>query len=178
MRSCDFLSTAVVACVVAATSVSAFQVPQNRFIVAPQAVVRQTIALGMFSGAGAGMPAEDNKDEQEAIQKAAASMGMTVEEYQLGMRARLRLTETLDTAKIVVSNDSKSITITRDANNPPKTFEVELTDEGKAAGADALSTSLCTLMKQGNEKSRESRTAAQKEMMTYIADEMKKMGKA
>ena len=65
------------------------------------------------------------------IEQAAASMGMSVEEYNLGMRARIRLTEELDSARI--SSGDERVSVTRDGNNPPKFLEIEITDAGKAA---------------------------------------------
>ena len=45
--------------------------------------------LGMFGGAGAGAAMEDDPEAQAQIEAAAKSMNMSVDEYKLGMKARV-----------------------------------------------------------------------------------------
>jgi len=130
--------------------------------------------LGMFGGAGAGAAMEDDPEAQAQIEAAAKSMNMSVDEYKLGMRARVKLAEELDNARVEVGNDK--VSINRCANNPPKFMEITITDGGKAAGKEALSKELVTALKSASDASRTKRQQAQKSMMLFIQDEAKKLG--
>lgn len=131
----------------------------------------------MFGGAGAGAPAEDNAEAKEQMEAAAKAMGMSVDEYMLGMRARERLTAELDKAR-VFGGDTSKISVERDGNNPPKFLEIKITEDGKAMGKEEVSKALCAALKKASDDSRKTRQEAQKGMMAFINDEMKKMGKA
>lgn len=125
-----------------------------------RATVSQT-ARFMFGGAGAGVPSEDNPEELAAMEQAAKSMGMSIDEYKLGIGARLKLTEELDAVRLTAGN-SDTVSISRCANNPPKFLEITITDAGKALGKEAVSKELVTALQKASDDSRESRTAAQK----------------
>jgi hypothetical protein len=128
----------------------------------------------MFSGAGAGMPSEDNPEQEKMIEKAAAQMGMSVAEYKLGVSARMRLTEQLDSAR--VSQGSDAVKVERDVNNPPKYIEVTITDDGKALGKDKLSQELVSAFKKAANESKTVRQKYQKDMMEFISSQIKKQG--
>lgn len=134
-----------------------------------------TTTLHMFSGAGAGMPSEDKPEELAQMEQAAKSMGMTLSEYKLGMSARVRLTNELDAAR-VSAGKANFVTIVRDGNNPSKYLDITITQDGKNLGRSGLSSELCKALKLTAELGRTKRTEAQKNMMGYIADEMKKLG--
>ena len=87
----------------------------------------------MFGGAGAGTPTEDDMDPkaEAGLELAAANMGMSKEEYRLAMRAREQLVQTMDN-KIVTTGSADTVLVERDVNNPPKKFEVTITEAGKA----------------------------------------------
>ena len=55
-------------------------------------------------------------------------------------------------------------------------MEITITDGGKAAGKEALSKELVTLLKQASDSSRTKRQEAQKSMMLFIQEESKKLG--
>jgi hypothetical protein len=129
----------------------------------------------MFGGAGAGVPNEDNPEEMKQMEDAAKSMGMTLAEYKLGVGARARLMTELDGAR-VFSGNKETVAVERDGNNPPKLLEITITEAGKALGKDAVSAELVKTLQEASESSRAARTAAQKNMMEYIGDEMKKIG--
>ncbi len=148
----------------------AFTVPLANM--GPRCVVT---SLEMFTGAGAGMPTEDNPDELAQMEQTAKAMGMTVEEYKLGIQARMVLQKELDEA-ICVGGDPSTIAIERDGHNPPKTLKVIVTDAGKALGKEKLSEQLVSAMKASAAKSKDTRAGAQKKMMAYIGEEMKKLG--
>jgi hypothetical protein len=131
----------------------------------------------MFGGAGAGMPSEDNPEELKQMQNAAKQMGMSLEEYKLGINARMRLVERLNVARVKGGN-AATVQVERDGNNPPQYLEITVTDAGKALGKEALSAELVKALKSASDSSRNTRTEAQKSMMTYIGDEMKKLGLA
>lgn len=134
-------------------------------------------APNMFGGAGEGVPSEDNPEELEAMKQAAASMGMSLEEYKLGISARMRLTKQLDAARVSGGSKDK-IAVERDGNNPPKFLEITVSEAGKALGKDGVSKELVTALKTASDESRSVRSGAQKDMMIWIQDEMKKLGKA
>lgn len=129
----------------------------------------------MFSGQGAGIATEDNPEELAQMEAAAKSMGMTLQEYKLGISARVRLMQELDTAR-VTAGKTNMLTIERDGNNPPKHLDIIITEDGKKLGPQGLSDELVKALKVASDLSREKRTAAQKGMMSYIGDEMKKLG--
>jgi len=88
----------------------------------------------MFSGAGAGAPTEDDPEKMEAIKNMAGAMGMSVEEYQLGMRARAKMEEDINNMRVVGGDEAKGVTVERDGNSPPVHLVVTVTDSGKAMG--------------------------------------------
>jgi len=131
----------------------------------------------MFGGAGEGVPSEDDPEALKQMEQAAKAMGMSVDEYKLGMKARTRLAKQLDDAR-VSGGDTDKVAIERDANNPPKHLEITITDAGKALGQEKVSSELVAALKSASEEARKIRMDAQKGMMQFIADEMKSMGKA
>mmetsp|Transcript_5985 Transcript_5985/g.12605 ORF Transcript_5985/g.12605 Transcript_5985/m.12605 type:complete len:169 (+) Transcript_5985:106-612(+) len=159
------ISTTIVLALSAATAVSAFST-----VTPPR---HSATALSMFGGAGDAAPKEDDPEAMKQMEAAAASMGMSVEEYNLGMRARIRLTEQLDAARLT-SGDER-VSITRDGNNPPKLLEITVTEAGKAMGKEALSKELCAALKAAANDSRTTRADAQKDMMAFVGEEMKKL---
>lgn len=131
----------------------------------------------MFSGAGEGIPGDDDPEENKKMEDAARSMGMSVDEYKLGLRARMRLTKELDTAR-VKGGKADTILVERDANNPPKVLEITITEAGKALGPETVSKELCASLKSASDEARKVRGDAQKGMMQFITEEMKAIGKA
>ena len=148
----------------------------RHFSVASPATTSQTASF-MFGGAGEGVPAEDDPEEQKKMEAAAKSMGMSVDEYKLGVTARIRLTNELNGARLVGGNKDK-VAVERDGNNPPRHLEIVITDAGKALGKDGVSKELVSALKAASEASKKARADAQKDMMQFISEEMKKMGKA
>jgi hypothetical protein len=147
--------------------IDAFTIP-----IAPSNSLTQ---LHMFGGAGAGVPSEDRPEEMKQMEEAAKQMGMSVEEYKLGMSARVRLAEALNKARIYGGN-SDTVSVERDANNPPTYLQIKITDAGKALGKENLSSELVKALKNSSDKSRDARTEEQKRMMSFIGEEMKKIG--
>ena len=123
----------------------------------------------MFGGAGAGSPTEDDvTPEQEAqLQAAAAQMGMSVDEYKLAMRAREQLVKSMD-SKIFTVGDADTVQIERDANNPPRKFDVTITEAGKALGREEVSKQLVAALSKGSEAAAKGRQEAQQEMLKWV----------
>lgn len=138
--------------------------------VAPQMkkCASSTTQRQMFGGAGAG-PTEDELDpEAEAgLEAAAAQMGMSPDEYRLAMRAREQLVKTMD-SKIVTAGSADTVMIERDVNNPPKKFEVTITEAGKALGKDEVSKKLVEALNKGSEAAAKGRQEAQQEMLKWV----------
>lgn len=119
----------------------------------------------MFSGSGTGTT-DDDPAAQEQMEKAAKSMGMSVEEYQLGVKARVKLNNDLD--KMRVKGGTEGITVERCGNNPPKFLEITITEDGKAKGKETVQTEIVTAMKKASEDAKKGRAEAQKNMVrTY-----------
>jgi len=129
----------------------------------------------MFGGSGVG-PTEDDPAAMKQMEQAANSMGMSVEEYQLGMKARIKLGEELGALRIKTGDES-SVAVERDGNNPAQHINIIITEKGKALGKDTVSAELCAALKQASDKSRLARADAQKNMMQFIGEEMKRLGK-
>ena len=140
----------------------------------PVAATTSATQLHMFGGAGAGSAMEDDPEAQKQIEAAAKSMNMSVDEYKLGMRARVKLNEELSNARVTVGGDK--VSVNRDANNPPQFLEITISDAIKAQGQDALSKELCAALKKASDASRSKRLEAQKSMMLFIQEEAKKLG--
>ena len=131
--------------------------------------------LSMFTGAGEGVPSEDDPEALASMEASAKAMGMTLDEYKLGINARQRLTSSLDSARLV-SGDVDTVSIERDGHNPPKYLEVTITEAGKALGKDEVSKKLIAAIKASSDESKVTRAEAQKDMMMFISEEMKKVG--
>ena len=128
----------------------------------------------MFGGGGAGAPTEDDPEALKQMEAAAKSMGMSLEEYQLGIKARMKLNEDLCAMRIK-KGDEATVSVERDANNPPQFMEITITEKGKELGQEAVSSALVAALKQAQDASRAGRGEAQKAMMTFIGDEMKRI---
>lgn len=161
------IQTFLTATALLASSATAFVVPAAR----PAVMATQ---LDMFGGAGAGAAMEDDPEAQAQIEAAAKSMNMSVDEYKLGLRARMKLAEELDAARVSAGDDQ--VGVSRDANNPPKFLEITISDDAKAAGAGSVSKELCAALKKASEGSRAKRGESQKQMMVFIQEEAKKLG--
>lgn len=142
-------------------------------MVGPSTANRGLTPQFMFTGAGEGMPAEDNPEDMQKMEEAAKSMGMSLQEYKLGINARIRLTNQMSEARIS-GGDPGKVSVERDAHNPPQFLEITITDQGKALGKEAVSKELVSALKSASEASKTNRAQAQKDMMTFISDEMKK----
>lgn len=127
----------------------------------------------MFSGAGAAAPKEDDEGQLKEMEKIAKAMGMSLEEYQLGINARMRMESEINELR-VKSGDDK-VSVERCGNSPPKHLVITVTDEGKALGKAALEEKLVAALKDASAKSKKGREQAQQKMMQYIAEQMKGM---
>ena len=130
----------------------------------------------MFSGAGAAAPKEDDSEGLEQVEKMAKAMGMSVEEYQLGVRARMKMEESINDIRVTGGDKAKGVSVERDGNTPSKHFIITITDEGKALGKANLERELVAALKSANDQAAKGRSSSQQEMMQFIAEEMKTMG--
>ena len=130
----------------------------------------------MFSGNALDVEEEEDEEKRLQIEQMAKAMGMSVEEYQLGMNARARMQRSIDDLRVIGGDVAQGVSVERDGNMPPKHLVVTVTEEGKAMGKAKLEKALVDALKSASEKSKVGRTEAQKDMMKYISDSMKKMG--
>lgn len=141
-----------------------------------RALSRPTSSLSMFTGGALGVEEEEDDAKRAQIEGMAKAMGMSVEEYQLGMNARLKMEEAIDELRVVGGEEGSGVTVERDGNMPPKHLVIAVTEAGKEMGKEKLEGAIVKALKDANEKSEVGRGEAQKVMMTYITDSMKKMG--
>lgn len=127
----------------------------------------------MFGGAGAAAPKEDNPEEAKQMAQMAQAMGMSVEEYTMAMNARARLEDSLNNT-MVTGGKADTVQVERDLNNPAKKFDIKITEAGKGLGKDGLSKELVAALKKSAEEARMGRAKAQRQMMEYIGEQMKK----
>ena len=150
----------------------------------------------MFGGSGKSLALEDddededgatstsrdsslNMDQRKQMEAMAKAMGMTVDEYMLGMNARMRMEQDINNLRVVGGDSAKGITVERDGNSPPKFLKVIVTEEGKAKlGKGGVEREVVAALKVAGEKSKKGREQAQQKMMQFIAEQMKVMGKA
>jgi hypothetical protein len=130
----------------------------------------------MFSGGALEIEEEEDDEKRAQIEQMAKAMGMSVEEYQLGMNARSRMENAINDLRVVGGEESSGVFVERDGNMPPKHLVVTVTEEGKKVGKAKLEKMLVEALKSASEKSKVGRDEAQKDMMKYISESMKKMG--
>lgn len=133
----------------------------------PARTLSLSTQLCMFGGSGAGTPTEDDPEAEAANEQAAGAMGLSAEEYKLAMRAREQLEEAM-ASKIVTTGNADTILVERDVYNPPKKFEVTITDAAKALGREAVSKELVNVLKKGSEAAAQGRKEAQQEMLKWV----------
>ena len=162
------LATATILLLSTFQASSAFTIPTSRTaLITHNNGIVTTTQLNMFGGAGAGSPTEDDPAAEEQMTQAAAAMGMSVQEYKLAMQARQQLENSMN-SKIVTGGSADTILVERDVNNPPKKFDITITEAGKALGRDKLSTELVTALKTASEASKKGRVEAQQEMLKWV----------
>jgi len=133
--------------------------------------------MNMFSGGALDVEEEEDEEKRTQIEQMSKAMGMSVEEYQLGMNARFRMEEAINNLRVVGGDvESLGVTVERDGNMPPRHLVVTVTESGKAKGKARLEKNIVQALKAAGDKSAAGRNEAQKDMMKYISDSMKKMG--
>ena len=129
--------------------------------------------MNMFSGGALDVEEEEDEEKRTQIEQ----MSKAVEEYQLGMNARFRMEEAINNLRVVGGDvESLGVTVERDGNMPPRHLVVTVTESGKAMGKARLEKNIVQALKAAGDKSAAGRNEAQKDMMKYISDSMKKMG--
>ena len=128
----------------------------------------------MFSGAGEETPKEDESGQLAEMERIAKAMGMSLEEYQLGMNARMRMEKDIEELRVTAGDDL--VKVERCGNSPPKHLIITVTDEGKALGKADLETKLLKCLKDASDEGKKGREKAQQNMMQFIGDQMKSMG--
>ena len=133
---------------------------------------QQQSSLQMFSGGGDGAMKEDASPEQlKALEDAAKAMGMTVDEYQLGINARMKFEAAIGALRYSAGDDDIGLEV--DGRAPPTHLVVKISEAGKAKGQDAISAGLAAAFKKTAADARGGRQAAQNEMMKFIQEAMK-----
>lgn len=173
------LSTSYVVAFAPSSSVPLFhdqRQPQQTISTAPASVSSSPTQRSMFGGAGDGANFDDDPAMDAQMELAAKQLGIPLDEYKLGLQARMRLTKQLDEARITAGDETK-IAVERDANNPPKFLDIIITEEGKALGKDIVTKELLAQLQSTAEYAKTKRGNAQRDMMMWIGEEMKKRGK-
>lgn len=141
------------------------------FVSRPVTVAAPT-ELSMFGGGGDGALLEDDDPEKmKAMEDAAKSMGMSVGEYQLGIKARMKFEKEISDMRFSAGNDDIGLEV--DGKSPAGFLEIKISEAGKAKGKDAISTELTAAFKTTSNNGRDGRAEAQKGMMKYIQEQMK-----
>ena len=130
----------------------------------------------MFSGGALEIEEEEDDEKRTQIEQMAKAMGMSVEEYQLGMNARERMEKAISDLRVVGGEEGNGVTVERDGNMPPRHLVVTVTEAGKAQGKEKLEKLIVDALKGAGEKSKVGRDEAQKDMMKYIQESYKKLG--
>lgn len=112
------------------------------------------------------------------IEQQAKAMGMTVEDYEMGMTARKNFTKTLSTARCESDSNNRIVSITQDANNPPQHLQVTLLQDKLPEKQQELSESIVNAWKDVNAKAKKVRLLAQQDMLTYVNEELQKRKKS
>ncbi|KAL3763534.1 hypothetical protein ACHAWU_009218 [Discostella pseudostelligera] len=159
-----------------AASVSSSRTAPSQLLIRSITPSSSSSSLNMFSGNALDVEEEEDEEKRLQIEQMAKAMGMSVEEYQLGMNARARMEKSIDDLRVIGGDVAQGVSVERDGNMPPKHLVVTVTEEGKAMGKVRLEKALVDALKSASEKSKVGRTEAQKDMMKYISDSMKKMG--
>ncbi|KAL7550387.1 hypothetical protein ACHAWF_013624 [Thalassiosira exigua] len=173
-------SVVVAACAAALSRTHAFA-PASRPTLAPSQSRSprsrpRAPALGMFTGGALDVEEEEDDEKRAQIEQMAKAMGMSVEEYQLGINARTRMEAAINDVRVVGGDAGAGVTVERDGNMPPRHLVVTVTEEGKAMGKEKLEKAIVEALKGASEKSKAGTDEAQKDMMKYISESMKKMG--
>mmetsp|Transcript_26597 Transcript_26597/g.41261 ORF Transcript_26597/g.41261 Transcript_26597/m.41261 type:complete len:178 (+) Transcript_26597:82-615(+) len=167
----------IAACAAAISQTVAFTTSPSpsitRTITASQS---SSTTLNMFSGGALDIEEEEDDEKRTQMEQYAKAMGMSVEEYQLGMNARVKMETAINDLRVIGGDAANGVTVERDGNMPPRHLVVTVTDDGKAKGKEALEGLIVEALKSAADKSKVGRDQAQKDMMTYISDSMKKMG--
>jgi len=150
--------------------------PQVKFCPSTESIVDKVSRRYMFTGSGQGLPIEDDEEKLAEMEKQAKSMGMTLEEFQLGNQARVKMEQEITNIRAKGGDESKGITVEKDGLSPPKHLVIKITDVGKALGKDAFEKELVAAFKTASEASEKARNEANKNMMVYISEELKKRG--
>mmetsp|Transcript_24048 Transcript_24048/g.33607 ORF Transcript_24048/g.33607 Transcript_24048/m.33607 type:complete len:158 (+) Transcript_24048:75-548(+) len=145
-----------------ASSVSAF---------APPSPTKAAVATRQFMFSGSGTGAEDDEEQMQAIEQGAAALGMSVDEYKLGLQARERMQKEMNDCRVTAGSDG--VTVERDANSPSTFLEVTITEEGKAKGREKVEKEIVAACAITNEDAKIGRENAQRNMMKYIQETMK-----
>jgi len=130
----------------------------------------------MFGGTGKGLAVEGDDEQIKQDTAIASAMGMSIEEYQLGMQARAKMEADITAIRATGGDAAKGVTVERDGNSPPKHLVVTVTDDGKALGKEALEKAVVKALADSTVASKKGREEAQKGMMQFIAEQMKTMG--
>jgi hypothetical protein len=162
MKTCSIAIALLLAPVASAFAPASVQ----RTVVAP------TTELSMFGGGGDGALLEDDDPEKmKAMEAAAKSMGMSVDEYQLGIKARMKFEKEIGEMRFKAGNDDIGVEV--DGKSPAGFMEIKLSSDGKAKGKDAISNELTAAFKKVSTDGKNGRAEAQKGMMQYIQKQMK-----
>mmetsp|Transcript_4797 Transcript_4797/g.6606 ORF Transcript_4797/g.6606 Transcript_4797/m.6606 type:complete len:177 (-) Transcript_4797:143-673(-) len=166
----------IAACAAAISQTVAFTTSPSLSITRTTASQSSSTTLNMFSGGALDIEEEEDDEKRTQMEQYAKAMGMSVEEYQLGMNARVKMETAINDLRVIGGDAANGVTVERDGNMPPRHLVVTVTDDGKAKGKEALEGLIVEALKSAADKSKVGRDQAQKDMMTYISDSMKKMG--
>eukprot|EP00542_Grammatophora_oceanica_P012631 CAMPEP_0194046372 /NCGR_PEP_ID=MMETSP0009_2-20130614/21060_1 /TAXON_ID=210454 /ORGANISM="Grammatophora oceanica, Strain CCMP 410" /LENGTH=162 /DNA_ID=CAMNT_0038691633 /DNA_START=29 /DNA_END=517 /DNA_ORIENTATION=- len=124
-----------------------------------------TTSQHMFGGSGSA-PNFDDPEEKEKYEKAAKAFGMSVDDYILAEKARMKITD--DMANGRVSGGSDDIGVETDLFAQHQFIDIKLTEDGKAKGAETVATELAAAFKSCTEEATKGRAKIQQGVMEYV----------
>jgi DNA-binding protein YbaB len=133
----------------------------------------------MFSGSALNLEEEEDDAKREMIERTAKQTGMPIEEVQLSFASRERMEKQIDEGRFIGGSEESGIVVERDGNLPAKFYQVKINDSAKGQGKAEVEKMLVDALHTAAEKSKEGREEAQRDMMKFIGEGMKKLtGKA
>mmetsp|Transcript_24265 Transcript_24265/g.34727 ORF Transcript_24265/g.34727 Transcript_24265/m.34727 type:complete len:159 (+) Transcript_24265:20-496(+) len=125
-----------------------------------------TTQRNMFGGSASGLVEEEDPEKQKAMEAQAKAMGMSVDEFQLAMKARERLES--DISGFRATGGTDDIGVEMDGNSPPKHLVFKLSESGKAKGKDDVSKEFSAAITEAIAKCKEGRKEATANMIKFI----------
>jgi len=123
------------------------------------------------------IPSESSPgNAEQQIEKMANLMGMSTDQYQLGIKARQKMETEIRNFRATGGDLNKGVVVERDGLSPPIHLTITITEKGKSLGKDNLQKELIRAFKESSDGSKRGRDNAQVKMMDFIAEQIKIIG--